>query len=565
MFELQKFIEDFFIYPSPCHKTAWQKVFDDMAVHTRKRKPEELLLKIRPNEEPDIFQYRLDNYRPITYGSMNKAFDSLNRIFSNINYSIKCSNELGAYIKTNSFNENDFETWLQKQVLKYDIEDPNGFIVWFPTGEGLVSSSVKVLPKPLLVHSFQLHYKDDEVFSFLSHEKSKIRDGKQDVMDGDVYWIFTKTEFGKLIQKGKKKDNDFDYVKIYSHNIGKIPVVTCGGDMSAAGFFESFFSPYLAFGDEAISQFSDWQAIMKTSTFPYIEDFAVDCEINTDYRSNNPIVDGEEKYPNKGEVKDLKPIAKSPYNIRLRRIPNGTSDMDQILDVNVPSRRYIHPDVNIAKYSGESWERLIEMAEDALHLYDTGTNQSAVAKDRDLEDKYAMISKIANNFFDNIMYNSLVFMEKYLNPKEKNVVVIVKPNSMRVKNESDIIEEIGALDQKKIPGIFVSATTRELATKRFGNDPLNKKIFELISIIDPLYIYSPEQRNQFVLSGTIDKPLAVKSVFVYPLLLDIAREIGEESFLKSDVDIIKAKFEEKVAPLLPAPQEPLFDENGNEE
>lgn len=156
-------------------------------------------------------------------------------------------------------------------------------------------------------------------------------------------------------------------------------------------------------------------------------------------------------------------------------------------------------------------------------------------------------------------------MEKYLNPKEKNIVVIVKPNSMRVKNESDIIEEIGSLDQKKVPGIFVSATTRELASKRFSNDPLNKKIFELIAIIDPLYIYSPEQRNQFVLSGTVDKSLAVKSVFVYPLLLDIAREMGEESFLKSDVDIIKAKFEEKVAPLLPTPQEPIFDENGNKE
>ena len=86
MFEIENFIKTFFKLPPPMYYKEWIKVFTDMAVHTKKRIPTELLLSRRPNETDEVLKYRQDQYRPITYGSMNRATDELYRIVSGIQY-----------------------------------------------------------------------------------------------------------------------------------------------------------------------------------------------------------------------------------------------------------------------------------------------------------------------------------------------------------------------------------------------------------------------------------------------------------------------------------------------
>ncbi len=78
--------------PYPLEK-EFKEAFEEMAVHTRKRKPKELLLDRRPNEPKDVYDYRLKNYEPITYGSMNQAFDNINRILNKVSYSLVVPDE----------------------------------------------------------------------------------------------------------------------------------------------------------------------------------------------------------------------------------------------------------------------------------------------------------------------------------------------------------------------------------------------------------------------------------------------------------------------------------------
>lgn len=55
---------------------------EEMSWHLYGVKPEKLLNRTRPNEDPDITQYRLDNYEPITKSAADKAVHIVSKIFN---------------------------------------------------------------------------------------------------------------------------------------------------------------------------------------------------------------------------------------------------------------------------------------------------------------------------------------------------------------------------------------------------------------------------------------------------------------------------------------------------
>lgn len=546
MFEtIEEYIIHLFELP-PCEEQAdWIKVFLDMAVHTRKRCPKELLLATRPNEEPHILRYRLDNYEPITYGSMNKALDDLFRMFNDINYSIKVDDKVRKYINKNLFYGFTLNLFLQKIVLKRMIEDPNGFLVWMPSGLGLVDSSQKVEPKPYLLYSDNFIYRDDNIWIFLSNEKSPYKDNSDKMQFGKVYWLFTKEQIVKVFQTGSNEQEDWESVIFYQHKLNDFPVIVLGGDMNADGFYESYFAPYLAFGNQAIRQFSDWQAIMVTSSFPYIEDFVTECEMNAQVdRYPAGLSKDDEKY---STTVMLKPFSKGPHGVTLRPIPsdNDKLNFSGVLDVNTPSRRFISPDIEIAKYAGDSWETLIGKAENALNLNLTQPNQSGVAKEFDNESKYSMINKIGNNYFDNIYLKSLQLISGYLKNSESDTTVSIgKPTTFTIKTESMLIDQIAKLKEKNAPSMFLSEATVDLARKMFSGDDLSKKIFTIISVYDPLFIYTIGEKESMLMSNGITKEQYMTSVYIYSILHQMVDESSEETFMTKDN---KALYEEVLA------------------
>ena len=243
-----------------------------MFVHTRGKKPGRILTERRPNEDPDIKKYREMIYEPITKGSIQKAIDKLYRIFQNANFSIQVSDELNAYLSTVKFNENFFYSYIQKFVVPRMIEDPNGWLVWIPMGEGLVNPSVKVDVEPLIISTDQIKYLDKNCITWLDQkEKSKIRKSNKLVDEGLVYYTLTNIGFYKHVQYGDDRKLQFEIIPVYMHNTGKVPGCVLGGDLTPEKYFESYFSAFVPFANEAIRQYSDWQGVMTTSAFPYRE------------------------------------------------------------------------------------------------------------------------------------------------------------------------------------------------------------------------------------------------------------------------------------------------------
>lgn len=566
MFEIGKFITDFFKLQPPSYKKQWEEVYEQMAVHTNKKPPEHLIKRQRPNETKEIFDYRLCNYRPITFGSMNRALDELYRIVNGIGYKINAPENVIQLLTQKKFNNVPFVLFLQQCVLRKMIEDPNALLVWLPSGAGLISETERVEPLPYIVNSCDIYYSDQDVLAFLSNETSEVKIGNKTTYEGKVYYILTKDKFYKLTQIGLKSKDQYRLDEIYTHDIGEIPYCILGGDMSEYGYFNSYFAPYVAFGDEAIVRFSDWQAIMVNTSFPFIEEFHVECEVTDKEpdKSSNPIDTTEEKFT--GRKYTMKKHVRSPHNtiVRKSNVDPKNPFESPGLAPEIPSVRFIQASPDSARYVEESWKALIIMAEDSLHLNLGRGLISGKAKEIDLTAQNTMISKIGNNFFDNIMLSSVIYVDAYynFNPANHEEISIDKPSTYNVKTEADIVDELTVLKEKNAPSFFLQASSLDLAKKRFSGDKLSQKIFSVISLTDPLYIYSTTEKQSMLLSGGTTKEAYILDVNIYFLLLNMADKKGVDAFIEMPIEAIQTELKTMLAPFLPEPVTPIMDDNG---
>ena len=94
-------------------------VYENAIVHTQGLKPSDKLIKARPNEPKEIIEYRSENFEAVTYGSMNKAFDVLYRIFNKslINFSSN-NTDFISYINNYKINQTNLFNYFGQVVIR---------------------------------------------------------------------------------------------------------------------------------------------------------------------------------------------------------------------------------------------------------------------------------------------------------------------------------------------------------------------------------------------------------------------------------------------------------------
>lgn len=503
----------------------WTKVRETMYVHTRGKKPGKILTDRRPNEDPDVQKYRLMVYEPITKGAINKAIDRLYKLFINANFSIQVSEELNTYLTQRKFNNQYFYSYIQKYVVRRMIEDPNGYLVWLPYGEGVTNPSVPVDVTPYIVSSEYIKYVDEDTLTWLDdEEKSYVTENGRSVRKGDIYYTLNEEGFYMHQQYGLKSEKRFELTQIYRHDIGRLPAIVLGGDLTDDDYYESYFSPFVPFANEAIRQYSDWQGVMTTSAFPYREEIAENCDAPGCRGGAIWNEDEQEHYPCKVCRGTGRIITRSPYGVFMREKNSSALDGNALSDQ--PMVRFIAPPVDIIKYSGEAWQILLKKAEDALHLNWIDEAQSGTAKLIDREDGYMALTKISNNVFDEIIYKSLLFIEKYRNIVNAMDPIIIKPVSFSMKTEVDLLNEINILSDKNAPLAFQVEATKDLAKKRFSNNATISRIVEILVSYDPIYNLTTKDKQMLMASGSIKKDDIVKSLFAYKTLMGLLSTNG---------------------------------------
>jgi hypothetical protein len=531
----------------PKHYDQWKKVRETMYVHTRGKNPGNILTGRRPNEDPEVQKYRLSIYEPITKGSINRAIDKLYRIFVSANFSIQVSEELSIYLGEKKFNNQYFYNFIQKYVVRRMIEDPNGWLVWIPYGEGLTNPGVKVEVEPVLISSAQIKYIDEDAITWMDDEEhSEVLEYGKKKVSGEVYYTLTDVGFYKHIQVGNKSDKRFELVPIYIHDMGFLPGTVLGGDLTDEDYFESYFSAFVPFANEAIRQYSDWQGVMTTSAFPYREEQSETCSApgcRDGFVYDNDLGDSRACRSCKGTGKV---ISRSPYGVFMRAPSNV---IDGQTNSTEPMIRFVSPPVDIINYSGEAWQILLKKAEEALHLNVIDESQSGIAKMIDREDSFSQLTKINNNVFDEIIYNSLRFIEKYRNVSNPMDPMIVKPISFSMKTEEDLISEINSLTDKNAPVAFLVETTKDLAKKRFSGNKVISRIVEVLVTYDPIYHVNTKDKQMLLAAGTIKKEDVVKSLFAYKVLQGIVSQNGTE-YLEKPLTEIFADLDNALKPIV---------------
>jgi hypothetical protein len=525
----------------------WNRVRTTMFIHTRGKNPGEILTSRRPNEDPDVQKYRLSIYEPITKGSMNRAIDKLFRIFQNANFSISVSDELNTYLTERKFDGQYFYSYIQKFVVRRMIEDPNGWLVWIPVGEGLTNPAVKVDAEPVLIMSDQIKVLERGLLTWQSmDEHSPVMSNGKSQMTGLVYYSLTDTQFLKHTQVGQAIDKRFETVVIYQHDMGAIPGVILGGDLTDEHFFDSYFSAFVPFANEAIRQYSDWTAVMTTSAFPYREELAESCN-GKGCRDGIVYNHETQEHETCGICKGTgRVISRSPFGVFLREKPNSLMGESS---TNEPMIRFISPDVSIIEYSGQAWQTLLKKAEESLHLNVIDESQSGVAKMIDREDSFSQLTKISNNIFDEIIFKSLLFIEKYRNVIEPMNPVITKPISFSMKTEDDLIDELNKLSDKNAPIAFLVESTKDLARKRFSGNKSVSRMVEVLVSYDPIFHLNTKDKQMLLAAGSIKKDDLIRSLFAYKTLIGLTAEFGTE-FLEKPLGEIFAELDRRMAPIV---------------
>ena len=546
MIDIEQLNQNVSTLKRPRYYEDWVRVRNTMFVHTRGKNPGHIVTSRRPNEDPDLHKFRLSIMPVVTTGVMGNAIDYIYQIFGAANFSIQISEELNTYLGEHKFKGHYFFSYIQTYVIRSMIEDPNGFLAWIPSGAGLTDPSVPVDVDAVLIASEAVKHLSDESLTWQADEKSWVMENGKQVEKGAVYYTLTTEGYYKHTQVGVYKDKRFELEEIYAHNIGKVPAIVLGGNLTDEGYFDSFFSSCIPWANECLRQFSDWQGVMITAGYPFREEVAETC--SAPGCRDGVCYDQEEDEHRACRVckGTGRVISRSPYGVFLREKPNSFQGGESN---NYPMVNFISPPVDIVRYSGEAWQMLLKKMEEALHINTIDEAQSGTAKMYDREGRYILLSKISNNVFDEIIYNSLKFIEQYRNVTSPLDPKIVKPISFQMKTEMDLIEEINQLSDKNAPVAFLVETTKDLAKKRFSGNSSVSRMVEVLVTYDPIYHVSVKDKQMLLAGGTIKKDDMIKSMFAYKTLSALVAENGTE-YLEKGLNEIFADLDAALAPVI---------------
>ena len=523
----------------------WVEIFNEMKVHTRGETPEKLLNTQRPNEDPAVFAYRKDIFQPITKGAINRSINRLFRIFLNSNFSFEASEELREYLKEKVFENRAFFEYFHGIVVKRMIEDPNGYLAWLPSGEGLEEETAKVDVQPEIIDSSKIWYVDPEILTWRYDMSKKPVD----------FWSLTKEGYYHHYLNG----DNYLVEEIYKHDLEVVPALVLGGIIESEGVLESYFNNFLPFGNATIIQFSDWQGTNTTSAHPYRTERYTEC----DYPGcggrgwiSDPNCKGD-------DCKDIKcPICSgtghkphtSPYGVFIQKELGPGEEAD-----TRPMISFTSPAVGILEYMGNSWQKTLELAREALFDKTIDEAQSGKAKLIDKEDEHAFYASISDNVYDHLLINSLKIINGYRDINSKDEVSITKPTSFVIKTETDLVNELGVLLEKNAPLPFILETVKDLAKKRFSTNKNASKVIDFLMVYDSLFALSAEEKNMLIATNVINDKTRGININSYQVLKRLL--LKDPELLNKGYEVIEKVMDAEIDKLIVKPKA-LRDANG---
>jgi hypothetical protein len=499
---------------------------EEMSWHVYGTKPERLLKRTRPREDPAITTYRIESYEPITQSVCKKALAIVHKIFDPNLYSIrfeqsKQAEELKKYTLEDYPQFNTIVNYLANYILKKMVADPNAIILVQPLRYDILGSE-RVQPIASCYHSRDIFMRGmDYVLLFdklVSTEKGAKR------------WYFTYADtvgiyhfFVELSADGR--DYLFTTLASYVHNFGELPVWSLTGDYSDSkiGCYQSYFYAAVPFWNEAINDHSDVTGAYRMHMWPQKWEVADECEyVERTEGGNYPcnggyIFNGQDKYKCPGCNGSGYKTAKSPYESHLvnrDKFLNAEGGAGNIQ----PPFGYVTVPVEATKMLEDKADKNLMKGLEALSMdvvNEIGLNQSGKAKEMDRTELNDFLKRISSVMFDTHMTNIYYFFTRYMfgvsDPEKVETIQpeISKPTQFDVYSSTELTEQFAKSKEAKLNPSYLAVKQVEIQNKEFSTHPQLLARLNLEISLDPLAEVSTDEISLMLTNGTIEQTTAI--------------------------------------------------------
>ena len=556
-----------------------KKHAEDLAPHVFGEKPEKILKVARPNEPPEMLQYRLDVWEPITQTEYTKIENVLLRIFTPGNFAIKHKpNPAGVLADFETFTEKEFHqfgsvmNFLTDAAFRNDLGDPNAVILYRDSipEEGKYSN-----PYPTIYSSVRvLDIRPGEVVSILVPEKSWVMQGQTSVEEGNILLFSTPTSLIRASQTGKKEDNIYQIEILETHNLGFIPARWLGGQLTVKDgilWNTSFIAGVIPHWNKAIQLTSDFDGYKALHLFPKYAQISIPC--STCQGSGTVVIDARE-----GERGKCGACGGS-------KIQGGGAGPFSMLTLNPEDvgkysvndlAAFISPGGNVMAETRTEIDHCIVRGFAAMNMEVVGQTQSNTSADKvalDRQDLNGTLADVAGHFFDLLEWNYRVIgalrygtLVPLASQKEKLLPEITRPVHFDYVTLDGMLAEIERAQVAKMPPSIMSRLYMKAAAVTFGDGNENTKRIHAEIELDPYQGMGAD--DILAMNSILTSP--IQDLFIHfnihrlieaaisddPKFLDLAREKQLE-ILKA---LAKKMLPDKEEPPEPAPE---FDPAGN--
>lgn len=528
--------DDCVIIPKEGEKWVWKGYkpacthAEEMGVHLSGIKPETLLRRVRPREDPLITQYRLESYEPTTVSTLGKALAITGKIFNPKLYGIKAAEntkgkELYEYAVVNYPFFNSVVNFLASYALKRDLEDPNGIFIAEPGELPLIEDGTAIDPTKQLNPVMGIYRCSDIWLTTSEYILLFLKKGE----DGQKkYWVFKYVdkvaiyEFELYTVNSQQYQIDLSYE--YLHGFGELPVWKMGGefDDKNPGLYKSFFYPSVPFLNKAITAESDLDGAFVNHLHPIRWEVAEECEFvdrtgDGEFPCQNGLISspgGQRICPNcRGTGRKSVQSPHQIYQVSKDKLsdPNARNyDTAPTGFIDVPTKATELLDQRV--------DKLHEKALSAINMdivNEIGSNQSGEAKAYDRSELNNFLNKVRDLFYDVHLPNIFYFFGKYMflniSPEELDKIepTIIKPVEYDILSTSEMTEQLKVGKDSGINASYQDAKQLDIQNKDFQNHPEVLMFLNLALLLDPCSQANSSDLDLAVARGTISKNRAI--------------------------------------------------------
>lgn len=445
---------------------------EDMGVHVNGDKPEKLLNIQRPNEDPQVKDYRLNIWEPVTKSSSEKVINTLNKVFNprlfSIDFPPMTTDSLAEYLLENYPFYGSIIKFIRETYTPKDLTDPNACLIVIPNNFD-IEETERFEPIPIINSSEMLvKFVDQDYYVFAEDE--------------EVH-IYTKTKIEYYRQSNKNSKKTWTLYFEYVHNFGMPPVFRLGGIVKgkyAPYYFESFMAGVLPHWNQVVNLTSDLSPQYTNHMFLEKWEIATnDCEpcsgmghITTDIKNGD---DGIEIKCNNcnGSGK----VARGPYGVFTMN--KDALNPDETLPM--PPAGYITKPIEIVTKVEERIEKEIAKGFASINLdilAKVGENQSGIAKTIDRDPMDSFILKYGAHVFKYVLPNMILYTAawRYMDQDIKSILpVISEPLTINILGIDQLTSEYKDASNSKVSDNYLNQLETEIINKKFVNNEESRK------------------------------------------------------------------------------------------